>query len=227
MLLVIDDFLDAATVAQFRAALEGAPWQAGLATAGTLGLHLKSNQQLDPDSALAIELGNTLLRRLGQHPQFCAAVLPERILPPRFNRYTAGGAYGTHVDSALMRMGAQLPTLRSDVSTTLFLSDPEQYDGGELLIETAFGAQAVKLPAGSLVLYPASSLHRVEPVTRGTRYAAFFWTQSVVRDEGERSVLYDLDQSVQQLTRALGTEHPEVLRLAGIYHNLLRRWALT
>lgn len=227
MLNVIEDVLDRDMARRFHAALSNAPWIDGRATAGSLSAAVKANQQLDDQSELAIALGNDILRKLGTHPGFLSAALPERIHPPKFNRYRQGGHYGTHVDGAIMRIRDPGTTLRSDLSATLFLTDPNDYDGGELLIETTFGAQAIKLEAGSMVLYPSSSLHQVTPVTRGARISAFFWIQSLVRDEGERALLYDLDRSVQSLSTQLPPEHAELTRLSGIYHNLLRRWAET
>lgn len=228
MLLVIDQVLDGASLQQFQQRLVRADWAPGVSTAGSLSRTAKTNQQLDAGSPIAFELGQQLLQILGAHPRFLSASLPQRIYPPKFNRYCDGGEYGTHVDSAIMRMtepGGAGQLLRSDVSATLFLSEPQDYTGGELLIETPFGAQKVKLRAGSMVLYPASSLHRVTPVTQGARLAAFFWVQSLVPDEGQRALLFDLDQAVQDLTMRLGADDPQVLTLAGSYHNLLRRWA--
>lgn len=227
MLIVIEQVLNTEEVRQFRSQLDNAPWQDGLNTAGTLARAVKRNLQLEDGSALAVELGNQILRRLGNHPQFIAAALPSRIYPPKFNRYADGGTYGAHVDSALMQVPGTAITLRSDLSATLFLSEPDEYDGGELEIEGPFGAQAVKLAAGDMVLYPSSSLHRVTPVTRGARVASFFWIESMVRDEGERALLYDLDQTIQGLTPRMSADDPQLLQLTGIYHNLLRRWAIT
>src|SRR5690606_7702778 len=185
------------TVARFRERLHAAAWDDGRGSAGTLAATVKRNQQLPEDAAEAIELGNHVLRVLGSHPRFVSAALPERIYPPRFNRYRDGGHYGTHVDSAVMHLREANLTLRSDLSATLFLSDPDGYDGGELLVETGFGVQAVKLAAGDLVLYPSSSLHQVSAVTRGERLAAFFWVQSMLRDAAARTLLFDLDQASQ------------------------------
>jgi PKHD-type hydroxylase len=226
MLMTYDDVFDAATVQRFRAALANAEWIDGAVTAGSLSRSVKQNQQLDDDSSTAIQLGNDILRRLGAHPGFLSAALPERIHPPKFNRYRDGGRYGIHVDGAIMRIAAANLTLRSDLSATLFLTDPEDYDGGELHIETPFGAQAVKLPAGSMVLYPSSSLHEVTPVTRGERICAFFWIQSMVRDEAARTLLHDLDRSIQSLSARTAPDDHDIVALTGVYHNLLRRWAV-
>jgi len=227
MLITIDNVLDLADVRRFRELLDAADWIDGRITAGSLATTVKHNQQLEIDSDLAASLGNHLLRVLGSHPLFLSAALPEKIVPPRFNRYADGGSFGTHVDAAIMRVERANLTLRSDLSATLFLCDPDEYDGGELLIETTFGAQPVKLPAGSLVLYPSSSLHQVTPVTRGARTCAFFWVQSLVRDDGERALLFDLDQNLQQLRAQLPADDQRLLALHGVYHNLLRRWAST
>ena len=227
MLLVIERVLAAADVQEFRAALEQAPWSDGRASAGTLSVTVKDNLQLDDRCEVAQRLGNRILSLLGGHPLFISAALPNRFFPPRFNRYTGGGHYGAHVDGALMYADALPQAVRSDLSATLFLSDPAGYDGGELVIETAFGAQEVKLAAGDMVLYPSSSLHRVMPVTRGARTAAILWLQSMVRDAGQRALLFDLDQSIQSLTRERPPADPELLRLSGVYHNLLRMWAET
>jgi len=225
MLIPIENVLSADEVAAMRARLDAATWDDGLATAGTLARHVKRNQQLDDASPLAVELGNAILRRLGETPLFISAALPAKIYPPKFNRYADGGTYGAHVDSAIMQVPGTTVSLRSDLSATLFLAEPEEYDGGELEIEGPFGIQAVKLAAGDMVLYPSSSLHRVTPVTRGERIAAFFWLESMVRDEGERTLLFDLDTNIQALQDELPADHPQLLSLTGVYHNLLRRWA--
>jgi len=227
MLNVIDKVLNAQEVRQFRDRLETASWQDGAQTAGTLARGVKMNQQLPDGVEPATSLGQHILRALGGNPRFISAALPSRIHPPRFNRYAGGGAYGVHVDSAVMIVPGTQVTLRSDLSATLFLSGPEEYDGGELEIEGPFGAQRVKLDAGDLVLYPSSSLHRVTPVTRGARIAAFFWIQSLVADEGARTLLFDLDRAIQGVTSAVGVDDPHLLTLTGVYHNLLRRWAVT
>ena len=227
MLTVIEGVLSKDEVAAFRRRLDGADWADGAASAGAFARNAKSNQQLDEASPVAIGLGEQILRRLGSHPLFISAALPNRIYPPRFNRYVGGGAYGAHVDSALMRIPRTDLALRSDLSSTLFLSEPDEYEGGELEIEGAFGAQAVKLAAGDLVLYPAGSLHRVTPVTQGARLASFFWIQSHVADEAARTLLFDLDQSIQGLTGSAGQGDANLVRLTGVYHNLLRRWSTT
>jgi PKHD-type hydroxylase len=225
MLLVIEGLLDAPLVERFRAHLDRARWIDGRISAGSLAASVKANEQLADSHEAAIALGNHLLRLLGQHPRFISAALPERIHPPRFNRYRDGGSYGSHVDSAIMRVDGSQVSLRSDLSATVFLSDPAEYDGGELQIETGFGAQTVKLAAGDMVLYPSSSLHRVTPVTRGARVSAIFWLQSLVRDPADRALLFDLDQSIQAIMPGRAADDPALLGLTAIYHNLLRRWA--
>lgn len=226
MLIPIEMVLSKDEVREFRARLDQAGWQDGQKTAGTLARSVKRNQQLEDGSELAVSLGNHILRRLGNLPTFIAAALPQRIYPPKFNRYADGGTYGAHVDSAVMQVPGSTITVRSDLSATLFLSEPDDYDGGELEIEGPFGVQAVKLEAGDMVLYPSSSLHRVTPVTRGARVASFFWIQSLVADEGARTLLFDLDQAIQGLTPALPPDDEHLLKLTGVYHNLLRRWAV-
>ena len=225
MLIVIENLLDGPEVTHFREQLADARWIDGAATAGTRSVLVKQNLQLAEDDPLALALGNSLLRTLGTNPLFLSAALPEKIYPPQFNRYQDGGHYGTHVDAAIMRVADAGVTLRSDLSATLFLSDPAEYDGGELLIEGQFGAQEVKLAAGDMVLYPSSSLHCVNPVTRGQRLASFFWVQSTVPDEAARALLFDLDQSIQNLSAGRSAPDPDIERLTHIYHNLLRRWA--
>lgn len=227
MLICIDNVLTPAEVHDFRRQLEAAEWEEGSKSAGTLARSRKRNLQLAESSPLAISLGNEILRRLGNQPQFISAALPSKIYPPRFNQYAKGDTYGTHVDSAVMRIPGTNVTLRSDVSATLFISDPESYDGGELEIEGATGAQAVKLEAGHLVIYPSSSLHRVTEVTRGTRYASFFWIESLVQNDVARASLFDLDQAIQRLTARLGPQDGDLLGLTNVYHNMLRHWAHT
>lgn len=226
MLISIDQVLSQDEVRAFRAELDAADWQDGTATAGTLAISVKRNQQLQDGSELATRLGQHILRRLAATPLFISAALPRTIYPPKFNRYAGGCQYGAHVDSALMFLpGSGGQQMRTDLSATLFLAEPEEYDGGELEVEGPFGVQTVKLAAGDMVLYPSTSLHRVTPVTRGARVASFFWIESLVADEGERTLLFDLDQSVQQLTPLLASDDMRLVQLTGVYHNLLRRWA--
>ena len=225
MLLPLPDLLTQAEVTGLRALIEKAEWIDGNATSGHQARLVKHNQQLAEDSAEAREAGQIVLAALARNPAFISAALPARIYPPMFNSYAGGQTYGLHVDNAVRVMPRGGESVRADLSMTVFLEDPEAYDGGELTIETAFGAQRVKLPAGHGVLYPSSSLHRVEPVTRGRRLASFLWVQSMVRADGARSSLFDLDQSIQQLSGELGEGHPVLVRLTGVYHNLLRQWA--
>ncbi|HEX7915767.1 Fe2+-dependent dioxygenase [Rudaea sp.] len=227
MLNVIEKVLDDDEVCQFRARLEQVQWQDGTATAGTLAREVKRNLQLDEHSDTAVALGNHLLRKLGNHALFVSAALPRKIHPPRFNLYRDGGNYGAHVDSAVMRLPGTQDSLRVDLAATLFLCDAADYDGGELEIEAGFGVQTIKLDAGDMVLYPASSLHRVAPVTRGARLAVFFWIESLVGDEQARALLFDLDRSIQQLAPHMSAQDPALLRLTHVYHNLLRRCAAT
>ena len=225
MLIPIAGVLSKDEVRQFRAQLATAPWEDGLKTAGTLARAVKRNQQLADGSPLAVELGNRILRKLGNHPLFISAALPSRIYPPKFNRYADGGTYGAHVDSAVMQVPGTSISVRSDLSATLFLAEPEEYEGGELEIEGPFGIQAAKLAAGDMVLYPSSSLHRVTPVTQGARIASFMWIQSMVQYDGARTLLFDLDQSIQALSPGRAKDDPDIDRLIHVYHNLLRRWA--
>ena len=225
MLLHIPEVLTRDQVAGLRRKLEQADWTDGRETVGHLGAQVKRNEQLPESSPLRRELGEAILTALAKHPLFFSAALPLKYLPPRFNRYAGGGTYGFHVDGAVMDLG-QGEQLRSDVSCTLFLSDPEEYDGGELLVSDTYGEHEVKLPAGDLILYPSTSLHQVNPVTRGARLASFFWIQSMVRDDGRRRLLFELDSSIQALRRS-GADQAAVLQLTGVYHNLLRQWAET
>ncbi len=225
MLISIDKVLDKNEVRECRAALDAARWQDGALTAGSLARTVKQNQQVDDADPQAVAWGERIVRRIGGHPLFISAALPRRIHPPKFNRYADGGTYGAHVDAAVMHLPGAGLTLRSDLSATLFLSEPDDYDGGELEIESPFGVQAVKLEAGDMVLYPSSSLHLVTPVTRGARVASFFWIESLVADDGARALLFDLDQSIQGITATVGAGDQHLLALTGVYHNLLRRWA--
>ncbi len=224
MLLHIPALLDAGELAQIQAGLAGATWGDGRATAGHEAALAKRNQQLPEDTPAARDLGRIVLQALGRTPRFTATALPLRLSQPIFNRYAEGMGYGDHIDSALRGSAS---VLRSDLAATLFLSDPATYDGGELVSEDAFGARAVKLAAGDLVVYPASTVHRVTPVTRGARLAAILWVQSLVRDDARRGMLHDLDRALASLrARGLGGT-PELVTLSGVYHNLLRQWAET
>ncbi|MGN6268955.1 MAG: Fe2+-dependent dioxygenase [Sphingomonas sp.] len=225
MLIAIPDVLTSDELTQVRATIDPADWIDGNATSGAQSALAKRNRQLAEDSPAAREAGALVLDALGRSPLFVAAALPLKVFPPLFNRYEGGEAFGAHVDTAVrIRRGSDF-RVRADLSATLFLDDPASYDGGELVVEDTFGEQRVKLPAGHLVLYPASSIHRVEPVTRGTRTAAFFWAQSMVRDDAERRLLFELDTAVQDVAAAAGQGAPATIKLTGIYHNLLRRWA--
>ena len=225
MLISIDQVLTKDEVRQFRQELDASDWNDGAATAGTLAKSVKRNQQITDGSELCQRLGQHILRRLSSTPLFISAALPRTIYPPKFNRYADGGTYGAHVDSALMFLPGSSQQMRTDLSATLFLAEPEEYNGGELEVEGPFGVQAVKLGAGDMVLYPSTSLHRVTPVTHGARVASFFWIESLVQDEGERTLLFDLDQSIQQMTPLVAHDDMRLLQLTGVYHNLLRRWA--
>lgn len=225
MLICIPKVLSKAQVAACRAYMDRAEWIDGRVTAGEQSAAVKQNSQLPENSPLAHEIGNLILDALAQTPPFISAALPLKIFPPLFNRYEQGGQFGLHVDNAIRHVPGTIVRIRTDLSCTLFLSEPEDYSGGELIIEDNYGAQAVKLEAGDMVLYPSTSLHRVEAVTAGTRICSFFWLQSMVRDDGERTLLYDLDQNIQNLASSLGLNHPQVVQLSSIYHNLIRRWA--
>ncbi|WP_321325271.1 Fe2+-dependent dioxygenase [uncultured Parasphingorhabdus sp.] len=225
MLTIIENILDEKQVRDFRQKLEAAEWIDGADSAGTRSVRVKQNLQLPRQNPLSVELGNVILRKLGNDPLFISAALAEKVWPPIFNLYQDGGHYGTHSDAALMRLPEANMTIRSDLSATIFLSDPDEYDGGELVIEQQYGAQPVKLAAGEMVLYPSSSLHQVMPVTRGRRICAITWMQSAVADVSARELLFDLDQSIQALTPDRPHDDPEINRLIHVYHNLLRRWA--
>lgn len=225
MLTIIEQILDADEVRDFRQKLATADWSDGAASAGTRSVNVKQNLQLGRQDALGIELGNIILRKLGNDPLFVSASLAEKIWPPIFNLYQDGGHYGTHSDAALMRLPEANMTIRSDLSATLFLSEPDEYDGGELVIEEHYGAQPVKLAAGDMILYPSSSLHQVTPVTRGQRICAITWMQSAVADASAREMLFDLDQSIQALTPDRPDDDADINRLIHVYHNMLRRWA--
>jgi PKHD-type hydroxylase len=224
MLITIPDVLSVGEVAQARAKLDAAEWVDGKVTAGYQAQRVKDNHQLPEGHPVTVELGEMVLGALARSPLFMSAALPLRVFPPMFNRYTGGGHFGTHVDTAIRAMVTTGQRIRTDVSATLFLSAPEEYDGGELLVEDTYGPHSVKLPAGHMVLYPATSLHRVEPVTRGARVASFFWIQSMIRSDGDRSLLFDLDTAIQRLAVDV-PGNAAGIQLTGVYHNLLRRWA--
>lgn len=225
MLLCLPGVLSKQQVAECRRVAQDAEWIDGNATAGQQSALAKHNMQLREDSPAAKRLGDMVLDALAANQLFISAALPLKIFPPLFNRYRGGESFGTHVDNAIRAIRGTAYRVRTDLSATLFLCEPEEYDGGELTVEDTFGAQEVKLPAGDMVLYPASSLHHVKPVTRGARIASFFWLQSMVRDDGERALLFDLDNAIQELARTQGLDHPVAVKLTGLYHNLLRRWA--
>lgn len=224
MLIQIPEVLNAEQVAACRKIFEVSEWIDGNVTAGHQSRLAKSNLQLAETDLGAIEIGDQILASLERHPLFVSAALPRKIFPPLFNRYSGGQNFGTHVDNAIRQVTGTEHRIRTDLSATLFFSEPDEYDGGELVIEDNFGVQSVKLKAGSLILYPASSLHHVTPVTRGTRTASFFWIQSMVRDDGQRTLLFDMDSAIQRIAGE-SPEHPSVIQLTGVYHNLLRRWA--
>jgi PKHD-type hydroxylase len=225
MMIAIPAVLDAATLGHVQSTLERADWVDGNETSGAQSALAKQNLQLPEGSAAAREIGSLILDALGRTPLFIAAALPHKVFPPLFNRYEGGGSFGTHVDNAIRLQRGTDFRIRSDLSATLFLSDPASYDGGELVVEGTFGAQSVKLAAGDMILYPASSLHHVTPVTRGRRVASFFWIQSMVRDIEARRTLFELDSTIQDLAAEQGLDDPRIVRLTGLYHNLLRRWA--
>ncbi|HET8966340.1 MAG TPA: Fe2+-dependent dioxygenase [Candidatus Acidoferrum sp.] len=224
MLLAIPEVLSVAQVSQARQILDSAQWVDGKATAGHQSAQVKDNQQLREGSPEAQQLGELILTALGQNAMFISAALPLRVFPPLFNRYTGGQSFGTHVDNAIRQVPGTGHRIRTDLSATLFLAQPEEYDGGELVVEDTYGVHSVKLPAGQMVLYPSTSLHHVRPVTRGARIASFFWIQSMVRDDGERTLLFDLDTAIQRVNRDAPAS-PSAVQLTGIYHNLMRRWA--
>ncbi|MGH8444577.1 MAG: Fe2+-dependent dioxygenase [Solimonas sp.] len=224
MLLQIPDVLSSEQLARCRQLLDAADWVDGNVTSGHQSARAKANLQIPEEHAAAREMGAMILQALSRNPRFIAGALPQHVFPPLFNRYGVGQTFGTHVDNAVRQHRASGLRIRTDLSATLFLAAPEEYDDGELIIEDTYGRHSVKLPAGHLVLYPASSLHHVTPVTRGSRLASFFWIQSMVRDDGERSLLLELDKAIQRVAADL-PEHPALVQLTGVYHNLLRRWA--
>jgi PKHD-type hydroxylase len=224
MLLQLPNVLSAEQVATCLRDLQAAEWVDGRITAGHQAVQVKRNAQVLPRDPIALRLGEMIVGVLERSPAFLSAALPLKVFPPMFNRYGEGQAFGTHIDTAIRQVPGTPHRVRTDISATLFLTDPLDYHGGELVVEDTYGAHEVKLPAGSMVLYPASSLHRVAEVTAGSRTAAVFWVQSMVRDDAQRSLLYDLDTSIQQLTPAAPAD-PALVRLTGVYHNLLRQWA--
>ncbi|QHO77649.1 Fe2+-dependent dioxygenase [Bradyrhizobium sp. CCBAU 051011] len=225
MLIEIPDLLSADEVKSVRSIIEAADWIDGRATAGELASLAKRNVQLHEESPQARQAGDIILRALGRNALFNSAALPLRVLPPLFNRYDTGMFFDAHVDGAVRAAPGLGTRMRADLSSTLFLTAPDDYDGGELIIEDSYGVHAVKLAAGSMVLYPAGSLHRVSEITRGARLSSFFWTQSMINDEGLRTVLYDLDRGIIELRRSVAGDARGILMLTGVYHNLLRRWA--
>lgn len=225
MLVTIPDVLRPDEVAHVRRVLESTDWVDGRVTAGDQAVKVKNNLQIPIDAPAAQELGQIVLNALAKSPKFMTAALPLRVLPPMFNRYDVGMTFGAHVDGALRSIPGTGIRMRADVSSTLFLTPPDEYDGGELIIEDTFGTQKVKLAAGDMVVYPASSLHSVTEVTRGSRWSSFFWTQSMVRDDGMRRQLFELDMGIVEVRRTLPDDHHGVVALTSHYHNLLRRWA--
>jgi PKHD-type hydroxylase len=227
VLVCIPDVLSKQEVADFRRIMDAAEWEDGRSTAGAQSAMVKRNQQLPPDSEVARKLGQRVVSALAAHPRFLSAAIPLQIFPPLFNRYAAAGGhhFGVHVDNAVRGDHLTGLRIRTDLSATLFLAEPEDYDGGELVIEDTYGSHEVKLPAGHLVLYPSSSLHMVTPVTRGARVASFFWLQSMIRDAHARSMIFDLDTAIQDLADRIGRDDPSTVKLTGIYHNLIRYWA--
>jgi PKHD-type hydroxylase len=224
MLLQIPNVLTPEQVRDARAVLDAAEWIDGRVTAGHQSARAKDNEQIAESHPAARRIGEMIVAALARTPLFRSAALPLHVFPPLFNRYSGGQSFGSHVDNAVRQVTGTGHQLRTDLSATLFLSEPSEYDGGELVVEDTFGVQSVKLAAGNLILYPASSLHHVRPVTRGARVSSFFWIQSMVRDDGQRTLLFDLDLSIQRLGADV-PDHPSVLQLTGVYHNLLRRWA--
>lgn len=225
MIVRIPQLLEARPLAFIRERLATVDWEDGRITAGPEAAKVKHNDQLTEDHPLARELGDVVLAALARSPLFTSAALPLKVFPPLFNRYTGGGHFGAHIDTAV-RLSKQAPyRVRTDLSATLFLADPDSYDGGELVIEDTYGEQAIKLAAGDLLLYPATSLHEVRPVTRGARLASFFWVQSMVRDDDNRRLLFEMDRALMQLRELHPQGHPALVRLTGSYHNLLRKWS--
>ena len=224
MLLQIPDVLTRDQVAHARQLLDAADWVDGRVTAGHQSARVKDNLQLPEDHPASRQIGDVILAALQRNPLFISAALPLRVFPPLFNRYQGGQSFGNHVDNAIRQLPGSVARIRTDLSATLFLADAAEYDGGELMVEDTYGVHSVKLPAGHLVLYPSTSLHHVRPVTRGARLASFFWIQSMVRDDGERTLLFDLDNAIQRVAHDV-PDSPAPVQLTAVYHNLLRRWA--
>jgi PKHD-type hydroxylase len=224
MLLQVPDVLTTEQVAQARHLLDTADWVDGRVTAGRQSAQVKDNEQLPEDHPVAQQLGDLILTALQGNALFVSAALPLRVFPPLFNRYRGGQSFGNHVDNAIRQITGTPLRIRTDLSATLFLAEPEEYDGGELVVEDTYGVHSVKLPAGHMILYPSTSLHHVRPVTRGARLASFFWIQSMLKDDGQRTLLFDLDTAIQRLT-VDAPAHPSIVQLTAVYHNLVRRWA--
>jgi PKHD-type hydroxylase len=224
MLICVPDVLSRADVADFRGAMNTAEWEDGRSTAGAQSAMVKKNEQLPPNGELSRQLGERVIKALAGNLLFISAAIPRHIFPPLFNRYGVGQHFGVHIDNAVRGDHLTGMRIRTDLSVTLFLSDPEEYDGGELVVEDDYGSHEVKLPAGHLVLYPATSLHTVTPITRGVRMASFFWLQSMIRDGHARSMIFDLDNAIQGLVERLGRNDSQVVKLTGLYHNLIRYW---
>ena len=224
MLLHVPKVLTPEQAAQARSRLEAAAWVDGRVTAGPQSARAKKNQQLPEDSAEGREIGELILAALQRSPLFMSAALPLKVFPPLFNRYAGGHSFGSHVDNAIRHVPGTPHRVRTDLSATLFFAEPHDYEGGELVIEDTYGTHRVKLPAGDMVLYPSTSLHHVTPVTSGERVCSFFWIQSLIRDDGQRTLLFDMDSAIQRLARDV-PEHPSTVQLTGVYHNLLRQWA--
>jgi PKHD-type hydroxylase len=224
MIVQVPNVLKNQQLTRCRQVMERASWVDGRVTAGHQSAQVKDNRQLPENSAEARELGDMIVAALERNPLFITATLPLRVFPPLFNRYEGGESFGAHLDNSIRQIPGTPLRVRTDISATLFLSAPEEYDGGELVIDDVYGAHAVKLPAGDMVLYPASSLHHVNPVTRGERLASFFWVQSMVRDDGNRTLLFDLDMAINKVNQAL-PNHGAVVELTNCYHNLMRRFA--
>lgn len=225
MLICVPDVLSKTEIAEFRLIMDTAAWEDGRSTAGAQSALVKKNEQLPPNGETARQLGQRIIKALTGNALFISAAIPLHIFPPLFNRYGPGHHFGVHVDNAVRGDHLSGLRIRTDLSVTLFLSEPDEYDGAELVVEDYYGSHEIKLPAGHLVLYPASSLHMVTPITRGTRVASFFWLQSMIRDAHARSLIFDLDTTIQSLVNRLGRDDPETVKLTGVYHNLIRYWA--